>query len=273
MEVPLSQTHRHSRARNVMARRLTGKVAFITGGSSGIGHACASLFAREGASVVIADIMAERGRAAEAEILAAGGQAFFVLTDVTDEESIGQALDASIGRFGALHVLVNCAGGSVPQDGLATEIDLAVWDHSISLDLRGTFLCCRRAMPHLIAAGGGSVVNFSSLVALIGRPVHAYSAAKGGILSLTRALAASYGRYRIRVNAICPGLVLSERIRARMQGDSLDTSKIRDFSSETHPFSVGEPEDIAQVALFLATDESRMIHGATITADGGISVY
>ena len=256
-----------------MPGRLQGKVAFITGAGSGIGLACARLFAREGGHVVIAELMPTLGRAAESEILEAAGQALFVQTDVTDEASIARALEATLRRFGALHVLVNCAGGSVPKDGPVTDIDVSVWDHSLTLDLKGTFLCCRHAIPHLVSSGGGSVVNFSSMVALLGRPVHAYSAAKGGVLSLTRALAASYGPKRVRVNAICPGLVLTERIRARVQGGMLGSSKHADFCTETHPFSIGEPEDIAHIALFLASDESRMIHGATLAADGGMSAY
>ena len=252
-----------------MPGRLQGKVAFITGAGSGIGLACARLFAREGGHVVIAELMPTLGRAAESEILEAAGQALFVQTDVTDEASIARALEATLLRFGALHVLVNCAGGSVPKDGPVTDIDVSVWDHSLTLDLKGTFLSCR----HLVSSGGGSVVNFSSMVALLGRPVHAYSAAKGGVLSLTRALAASYGPKRVRVNAICPGLVLTERIRARVQGGMLGSSKHADFCTETHPFSIGEPEDIAHIALFLASDESRMIHGATLAADGGMSAY
>ncbi len=256
-----------------MPGRLQGKVAFITGAGSGIGLACARLFAREGGHVVIAELMPTLGRAAESEILEAAGQALFVQTDVTDEASIARALEATLLRFGALHVLVNCAGGSVPKDGPVTDIDVSVWDHSLTLDLKGTFLCCRHAIPHLVSSGGGSVVNFSSMVALLGRPVHAYSAAKGGVLSLTRALAASYGPKRVRVNAICPGLVLTERIRARVQGGMLGSSKHADFCTETHPFSIGEPEDIAHIALFLASDESRMIHGATLAADGGMTIH
>lgn len=256
-----------------MPGRLHGKVAFITGAGSGIGRACARLFASEGAHVVIAELMPELGKAAEAEVLEAAGRALFVQTDATDESSIARALDATLLRFGALHVLVNCAGGSIPKDGPVTDIDVSVWDHSLTLDLKGTFLCCRHAIPHLIAAGGGSIVNFSSMVALLGRPIHAYSAAKGGVISLTRALAASYGPKRVRVNAICPGLVLTERVRARVQGGMLEASKQRDFNTETHPFSIGEPDDIAHIALFLASDESRMIHGATLAADGGMSAY
>jgi len=256
-----------------MRGRLQGKVAFISGAGAGIGRACARLFAREGAHVVIAELVPELGRAVEAEVLEAAGRALFVQTDVTDEASIARALEATLLRFGALHVLVNCAGGSIPDDGPVTDIDVSVWDHSLALDLKGTFLCCRHAIPHLVSAGGGSIVNFSSMVALLGKPVHAYSAAKGGVLSLTRALAASYGPKRVRVNAICPGLVLTDRIRARVESGMPGLSKHGSACTETHPFAIGEPEDIAHIALFLASDEARMIHGATVAADGGMSAY
>lgn len=253
--------------------RLAGKVAFITGAGSGIGRASARLFAEEGASVVIAEKNTEAGRRVAAEIEQAGGRALAVETDVTLERSVEQAVAAAIARFGAIHVLFNCAGGSIPQDGPVTDVDLAVWDFSIGLDLKGTFLVCRHVIPKIIAAGGGSVVNSSSVVALQGQPIHVYSAAKGGVLSLTRALAASYGKQRVRVNAICPGMVMTERIKARVQSGMLEQAAAMGHSIESHPFSIGEPEDIARIALFLASDESRMIHGATIPAEGGMSAY
>ncbi len=253
--------------------RLEGRIAFITGAGSGIGRASARLFAEEGASVVIAEKNAEAGARVAAAIEQAGGRALAVETDVTIESSIARAVAAGVARFGAIHVLFNCAGGSIPQDGPVTDVDLAVWDHSIGLDLKGTFLCCRHVIPQIIAAGGGAVVNTSSVVALQGQPIHAYTAAKGGILALTRALASTYGKQRVRVNAICPGIVLSERIKARMQTGLLEQAAAMGHSVETHPFSIGEPEDIARIALFLASDESRMIHGATIPAEGGMSAY
>lgn len=253
--------------------RLEDKVAFITGAGSGIGRASARLFAAEGARVVIAEKNAEAGARVAEEIEKAGGRALAVPTDVTDEDSIARAVAAAVDRFGAIHVLFNCAGGSIPQDGPVTDVDLAVWDFSIGLDLKGTFLCCRHVIPRIIAAGGGSVVNSSSVVALQGQPIHVYSAAKGGVLALTRALAASYGKQGVRVNAICPGIVMSERIKARMQTGLLEKAAAMGHSIESHPFSIGEPEDIANIALFLASDESRMIHGATIAAEGGMSAY
>ncbi|MBJ20936.1 MAG: SDR family oxidoreductase [bacterium] len=255
------------------AGRLAGKVAFITGAGSGIGRASARLFAQEGASIVIAEVAPELGAVVAEEITKEGGRALFVRTDVTEEESVEAAWQEALSSFDGVHVLFNCAGGSIPEDGLASEIDLAVWEHSLNLDLKGTFLCCRVGIPHIIESGGGSVVNASSVVALQGQPLHAYSAAKGGILSLTRALASSYGREGVRVNAICPGIVLSERIRKRLSGGQLGRAAEDGSLAEAHPFAVGVPEDIAQIALFLASDESRMIHGATIPAEGGLSAY
>lgn len=253
--------------------RLAGKVAFITGAGSGIGRASALLFASEGAKVTIAELVPELGKSTVEAIVDAGGEALFAETDVTNEASVESAVAQTMSRFGALHVLFNCAGGSIPEDGLATEIDLSVWEHSLTLDLKGTFLCCRHVIPQIIESGGGSVVNSSSIVALQGQGLHAYSAAKGGVLSLTRALAGSYGPQGVRVNAICPGLILTDRIRARIGTGLMEQAAAAGFSTESHPFSIGEPEDIARIALFLASDESRMIHGATIPAEGGMSAY
>jgi len=253
--------------------RLAGKVAFISGAGAGIGRASAKLFAAEGAAVVIAEKNAEAGALVAKEIEGDGGRALAVPTDVTDESSVERAVAAAVARFGAIHVLFNCAGGSIPQDAPVTEVDLAVWDHTIGLDLKGTLLCCRHVIPQIVAAGGGSVVNSSSVVALKGHPIHVYSAAKGGVLGLTRALASTYGRQKVRVNAICPGLVMSERLKARVGQGLLDQARGNGLDLEAHPFALGEPIDIARIVLFLASDESRMIHGATIAAEGGMSAY
>jgi len=170
--------------------------------------------------------------------------------------------------------LLNCAGGSVADDQPVTSVDLGVWDHTISLDLKGPFLCCRHVIPEMVAQGRGSVVNFSSVVALRGNHVaHVYIMAKGGLLALTKALAGAYSPKGVRVNAICPGVVLTERVKSRfVDGNQIRFGGIDNLASR-YPFGVGEADDIANVALFLASDESRMVNGAAIAADGGISAY
>ena len=256
------------------AGRLAGRVAVITGAGAGIARAAAIIFAREGASVVVAELNKQTGAAAAEEITAAGGTARFVHTDATDETSVG-ALFAEVDRqFGALHVLYNCTGGSLTSDNIVSELDMAVFDQAINFDLRTCVLCSRVGLPRLKASGGGSVINMSSYFALVGRDrLHAYTAAKGGIVALTRAMAATYAADGIRVNAIAPGVAITERVAARGH-DSWRT--MRDSGQGVwgaHPFGVGEPIDIANIALFLASEESRMITGLTIAADGGRSAY
>jgi NAD(P)-dependent dehydrogenase (short-subunit alcohol dehydrogenase family) len=250
--------------------RLAGRVALIAGGASGIGRAAAELFVREGAKVVVADIDERAG--------ATLGSTLFVRTDVTDEASVKGAVAAAETQFGKLDILFNCAGGSIAEDAPLGKVDVAaVWARTMQLDLLGTMLCCHHAIPAIVRAGGGAVVNMSSGAALRGAsPAHVYSAAKGGILSLTRALAGAYAKDNVRVNAICAGRILTERILSRYGTPDAPTSaedQQADQRVKDYPFWVGRPEDIANVALFLACDESRMITGAAIPADGGRSAY
>jgi NAD(P)-dependent dehydrogenase (short-subunit alcohol dehydrogenase family) len=258
--------------------RLAGKIAFITGAGSGIARSAAILFAREGAKVAIAEIKPDLGRAAEKLIRDQGGDALFIATDVTNEASVKAAIAATVARYGTINVLYNCAGGSVPEDSHVTDVDLSVWQRTMSLDLLGPMLCCRHGIPKIIKAGGGTVVNMSSGAALRGGShAHIYTAAKGGILSLTRALAGAYAKDNVRVNAICAGRILTERITSNY-GTPAQPGPIADRQdaagrSKEYPFWVGKPEDIANIALFLASDESRMITGATIPAEGGRSAY
>lgn len=259
--------------------RVQGKVAFITGAGSGIARAAAHLFAQEGAKVVIAELKPELGQASERSVREAGGDALFVETDVTKEESVRQAVQKAVGRYGKLDILYNCAGGSIVEDTRVTDVDMAVWDHTQSLDLLGTFLCCRHGVPELIKAGGGAIVNMSSVVALRGAfPIHVYTAAKGGIIALTKSLAGTYAHDGIRANAICPGVVLTDRVKQRFgenmaQPGTIPQTRAIKVDWKQYPFATGQPEDIAHVALFLASDESRMITGAVIPADGGLSAY
>lgn len=255
--------------------RLAGRVALISGGAAGIGRAAAELFVREGSHVVIADIDEEAGATLAATL---GGAALFVRTDVTDEASVKAAVAEAEQHFGKLDVLLNCAGGSVAEDAPLGKVDVAtVWDKTMRLDLLGTMLCCHHGIPAIVRAGGGTVVNMSSGAALRGAsPAHIYSAAKGGILALTRALAGTYARDNVRVNAICAGRILTERILSRYgtpdapkpAEDQQAGERVKDY-----PFWVGTPDDIANIALFLASEESRMITGAAIPADGGRSAY
>ena len=248
--------------------RLKNKVALITGAGSGIARAAAKIFAREGASVVVAELDEQKGRSIADEI---GAAAIFIHTDVTDEKSIENTMNAAVKTFGGLNVLFNCAGGSVPNDTIVTEVDLEVWEHTIPLDLRGPFLCSRFGIPKIIESGGGSVINVSSVVALRGNhPAHVYSAAKGGLISLTRSLAGAYSSEGVRANVICPGMIATDRIKAKPPSNRR-TAMVQSYRS--YEFGSGEPEDIANIALFLASDESRMVNGAVIPADGGISAY
>jgi NAD(P)-dependent dehydrogenase (short-subunit alcohol dehydrogenase family) len=258
---------------------LAGKVAFISGGGGGIGSAAARAFAQAGAAVVVADVVAERAEAAARSVMEAGGQALAVTMDVTSDDSVAAGVAAAVARFGRIDVLYNTAGGTDPMDGPVTEVPLEAFERTINLDLRGTFLCCRHAIPHIIAAGGGAVINMSSGAALRGaNPAHCYSAAKGAILSLTRALAGHYAKQGVRVNCIASGRVMTERV-IRTFG-TLEEAAVpgRDPQDpvnrmKEYPFWIGDPEHIAATAVFLASDAARMITGATIPADGGRSAY
>ena len=166
-------------------------------------------------------------------------------------------------------MLYNSAGGSIVEDTTVTDVDMWVWPHTLSLDLLGTFLCCRHGIPEIIKAGGGSVINTSSMVAVSSGSfrAHVYVAAKGGIIALTQALAGEYAKDRVRVNTICPGGIVTDRSRQRI-GNPDEMESIKKLR-EQYPFAVGAPEDIAYVALFLASDEARILTGTTIQADGG----
>ncbi len=258
--------------------RLAGKVAFITGAGSGIAKASALAFAREGAKVAIAEIKGDLGRATEKAIRDAGGDAVFYATDVTQDDSIKRSIDAAAARYGRLDILMNCAGGSLVEDVPVHKMDLAIFERTIALNLRHPFLSCRHGIPHLIASGGGSIINFSTWLALIGQEKPIYAAAKGGIVAFTRTLATEYMKDGIRANAIAPATVRTERSIARWENPDSGAAKpsaeaqARNAANrKLYPFSVAESADIANVALFLASDESRSITGTVIPADGGRS--
>lgn len=251
-----------------MTGRLSGKVCFITGAGSGIGKSAAVLFAREGAKVIVAELSEEHGARTVDEICAAGGQAIFIRTDVTDAESVEAALKSGAGRYGGLHILYNNAGGSSLKDAAVADVPLEEFWRAVKLDLFGTFACCKYGVPHLITSGGGAVINVSSMVALMGWPgKDAYTCAKGGIAALTRSMAVEYGSKNIRVNALAPGVVKTERTQRRV-----DSGLVKQTILERHVLGLVHPLDVAQAALFLASDESRAITGQILSVDSGVSI-
>ena len=252
--------------------RLAGKVAFITGGGAGIGRATAERFAEEGAKVVIAEIDAARGQdaaqSARGRVGNSGGDAHFIHCDVSDRASVEAALAETIKRYGRLDVLHNNAGGATPADGPVTEAPEEEFWRAIKLDLFGTFLCSKLGIPYLIKSGGGSIINMSSIVALKALPGRdCYTSAKGAIAALTRSMAVEYAPHKIRVNAIAPGVVLSERVKKLMEG-SKDISKL----AASNLLGLGLPSHIADMALYLASDESAITTGQVISVDSGATV-
>lgn len=253
--------------------RLSGKVAFLTGGGAGIAKACAKAFANEGAKVALLEINREDGRATEEEIRAAGGDAVFIETDVTDDTSVRLGVEAVIARFGKLNIIVNCAGGSVPEDRPVQEMDLDVWMRVVKLNLLHPFLCSRYGIPHLIKAGGGSIIHFTSHKGLMGTDRPAYSASKGGIVALTKTMAAQCAPHNIRVNCIAPAGVLTERTARQHATATPQWLAYLEKRRKAYPFADGKPEDIAPAVVFLASDESKMFTGTTLRADGGNTSY
>ena len=247
---------------------LTGKVALITGSGSGIGRSAAVLFSQAGAKISVADINAEHGTETVNLIEANGDQAIFVECDVSKPEHVKNMISTTVKAFGGLNILYNNAGGSTMMDGPVTEAPDEEFWRVIGLDLYGTFLGCKYAIPELIKAGGGSVINMSSNQALMGIPGRVcYTAAKGGIASMTRAMAVEYGGHKIRVNAIAPSVTLTERVKKLLE-QSTEIQK----QAERHLVGLAEPEDVANLALFLASDQSALITGQVISVDSGVTI-
>lgn len=253
--------------------RLAGKVAFITGAGGGIGRATAERFAEEGAKVIVAEIDRALGEAAAASAKAragnSGGDAHFIHCDVTDKASVEAAVAETVARFGKLDVLHNNAGGSTPHDGpVTTAPDEEFW-RVIKLDLYGTFLCSKVAIPHIAAAGGGAIINMASnlsLMAVQGRAC--YTAAKGGVASLTRAMALDHAAQKIRVNAIAPSLTLSDRVKKLLEGNAALARM-----GEAHLFGLGLPIHIADMAVYLASDEAAITTGQIMSVDSGVTIH
>jgi len=252
-----------------MAGRLAGKVALITGAGSGIGLATALAFAREGARIVAADVDARAGEAAAEQVRAAGAEARYVRADVSKSADCARMVAEAERAFGSLHVLFNNAGIMLPADDDAVSTDEATWDLTMNVNLKGVFLGCKHGIPALRRAGGGSVINTASFVALLGAatPQLAYTASKGGVLALSRELAVIHAREKIRVNALCPG-----PLRTELLMKFLDTDAKRQRRLVHIPLGrFGEAREIAEAVVFLASDESSFVTGASFVVDGGIT--
>jgi len=247
-----------------MSARLANKVTIITGAANGIGRVAAELFAREGARVVLCDID-PAGRDWADELRAQGLDTFWHPCDVSDETAVEELIAATLDHYGSLDVLYNNAGIE-GGDGNLTELSVDDWQRLTDVNAKGVFLMCKHAVPAMLASGGGSIVSTASIAALLGGPVlHIYSANKAAVISLTRSVAATYGRKGIRANTICPGFVSTDMV-ARLGENVLEAGAKKSLLGRG-----AQPHEIAQVALFLASDESSFITGVTLPVDGGVT--
>jgi NAD(P)-dependent dehydrogenase (short-subunit alcohol dehydrogenase family) len=254
-----------------MTGRVAGKVCVVTGAASGIGRAAAERLAEEGGSVALADIDVEGTRAAADALRTRGLDAVALHVDVVDARSVETLYADAADRFGRIDVCHNNAGVLLAEDGDPVQTPLAVWERVLAVDLTGVFLCLKHQLPHLLTAGGGSIVNTSSMVALLGSatPQSAYAAAKGGVLALTREVAVTYARCGIRCNALCPGPVETPLLGNVFAGDDDGGRARRMAHVPTGRF--GTLREIADAVLHLASDESSWTTGATFVVDGGIT--
>jgi NAD(P)-dependent dehydrogenase (short-subunit alcohol dehydrogenase family) len=251
--------------------RLADKVTIITGAGGGMGRVAAQMFAKEGARVVVAEYGVAAGQETVDRIRADGGEASFVRVDVSSEADARAMVDHAVSTYGRLDCLYNNAGVMPEADHSVTDTDVDVWDQVMAVNVRGVFLGCKYAVPAMEAAGGGSIINIASFVALVGCsvPQDAYTASKGAVLSLTRSLAVQFGPRGIRTNAICPGPVETPLLLDWLVKDEA-AKQLRLARNPTGRF--GKPEEIVNMAIYLASDESRWTNGASLVIDGGITV-
>ena len=249
--------------------RLGGKVALITGAGMGIGREAARLFAAEGARVIVADIDERAAGETVAAVAAVGGEAHATVGDIALEADVARMIAAGVGRFGALHVLYNNAGVLwKDRDRSVLETDETCWDRVLAINLKSVFWVTKHGIPHLRRAGGGSIILMGSVSALAGftRAQDAYTAAKGGLISLGKSLAIQFARDRIRCNVIHPGIVDTP-----LQAPYLTDALRKEFAAGIPLGRIAEPREIASVALFLASDESSYMTGAELVVDGGFT--
>jgi NAD(P)-dependent dehydrogenase (short-subunit alcohol dehydrogenase family) len=249
------------------AGRLNGKVALITGAANGLGRVAAELFAQEGANVVVADMV--DGTDAVETIRSAGGSASYVALDVTDDDSVRNAVEHAMSTFGGLHVLYNNAAISPGDDHGPTNTSDSTWSTVLDVNVTGLARCCRHGIPAMLTTGGGSIINVASFVAHVGAatPQIAYTASKGAVLSMTREIAVIYARQGIRANALCPGPVLTPLLAKFLSDDAKRQRRLVHVPMGRF----GEPIEIAKGALFLASDDSSFMTGQSLLIDGGIT--
>ena len=245
--------------------RLAGKVALISGGARGMGAAEARMFAREGAKVIIGDVLEAEGRQVEAEITEAGGEALFVNLDVTSEASWDAAVAAAVARFGKLDVLVNNAG--IVARGHLLDSSLDEWNRVMNVNSTGVYLGTKTAIPEMLKAGGGSIVNISSMSGMVGQDYvqPAYNASKGAVRIFTKSVAVQYARQGIRINSVHPG-----PIDTPMAGARLTDADLQRQADERSPMGrTAHPDEVAYGVLFLASDEASFMTGSELVIDGG----
>ena len=253
--------------------RVDGKVAIVTGGAGGIGGATARALAREGAAVAVVDIDADGAAEVARAIEAAGGAAVGVRADLSEEGDVVVAVESTVAHFGRLDVLHNNAAltdsGFLSRDTQVTDLSVEVWEKTMAVNLRSQMLTCKHAIPEMVRNGGGSIINMSSGASLKGdRTRTAYGVSKAGVNTLTMYVATGHGRQGIRVNTIVPGLIITDAVRAH-----LTESMLAGLGRATLTPHLGEPGDIANLVVFLASEESRYITGQMIAIDGGMSVH
>jgi NAD(P)-dependent dehydrogenase (short-subunit alcohol dehydrogenase family) len=251
-----------------MGQRLKDKVVIITGAGMGIGQTMAILFSKEGAKIVIAEINEQAGHETLKKIMEIGGEAIYVLTDISKEENVETMAKETLQKFGRIDVLCNNAGvDDFKTDGPVTEVTEETLDRILGVNLKGVFFCCKHTIPAMIKGGGGSIINLSSVAAIIGRGSHdVYTASKGGILAITRSIATEFAGHQVRCNAICPGPTITPMI-----GGRLDDPKVAErYMPPIGRF--GTPQDIAHCGLYLASNEASWVTGQTFVLDGGVTV-
>jgi NAD(P)-dependent dehydrogenase (short-subunit alcohol dehydrogenase family) len=250
--------------------RLKGKITLITGSGSGIGRSSALRFAEEGATVIVNDLDAAKGEETVQYIRSAGGSAVFLQADVTNPESVKAMVDRALEQFGRIDVLFNNAG--ISGVGAIHEVEPEAWDRVIQVNIRGVYLPCKYVLPSMMERRSGSIINMSSCIAEIGLARRAsYSATKGAVLALTKSMQVDYAPYNIRVNALLPGTILTPFVEQYLRQsydnpeEAIEGLKKRQLSGD-----LGRPEDVAQAALFLASDESKFMMGSPLYIDGGV---